>query len=233
MSNSLVDLRERLKVEHAAVAGALRTGLHHAMAAGDILIEAKSQIRQHGKWLPWLNTCGLSERTAQRYMRLARNRATIEAKSDSVSDLSLTGALAMLAVSRDTGHDIVDELVDLADHAIEATDGFADLHEREAQWKAQSEIHEALRDEATAALDRIGELIIARPELAEFVENDAERFAHRLIAASAEHNATSIAAAMVPLTVDEITTGMITAMSGMRDIAVEWLRRVEVEVAHR
>jgi hypothetical protein len=54
-SNSLADLRERLKAEHTAAAGALKSSLRHAMAAGDILIEAKEQLK-HGHWLPWLQS---------------------------------------------------------------------------------------------------------------------------------------------------------------------------------
>jgi hypothetical protein len=34
-SNSVADLRERLKTEHAAVAGALKNSLSHAMGAGE------------------------------------------------------------------------------------------------------------------------------------------------------------------------------------------------------
>ena len=40
----------------------------------------------------------MSERTAQRYMRLARNRDIIEANSVTVSDLSVDGALALLTI---------------------------------------------------------------------------------------------------------------------------------------
>ena len=46
---------ERLKAEHTAAAGALKSSLRHAMAAGDILIEAKEQLK-HGHWLPWLQS---------------------------------------------------------------------------------------------------------------------------------------------------------------------------------
>ena len=69
-SNSLADLRERLRIEHAASPRPQRTSLNHAMAAGDILIQAKATAPR-GQWLPWLKSCGLSERTAQRYIRLA------------------------------------------------------------------------------------------------------------------------------------------------------------------
>jgi hypothetical protein len=72
------------------------------MNAGDLLIEARQQVR-HGYWLKWLaDHCGMTVRTAQRYMRLARNRASIEAKYDSMSHLTVDGALALLTVPRET-----------------------------------------------------------------------------------------------------------------------------------
>ena len=47
------------------------------MAAGDLLIEAKTQI-PHGGWLPWLKAnVEISDRTARVYMQSAKNRAEI------------------------------------------------------------------------------------------------------------------------------------------------------------
>jgi hypothetical protein len=80
-SNLLADLRKRLKIEHAAVANSLRTSLSHAMASGDIVMEAKARLK-HGEWLPWLKSGGVPERTAQRWARPARHRAVIESKPD-------------------------------------------------------------------------------------------------------------------------------------------------------
>jgi hypothetical protein len=60
------------------------------------LLQAKASLG-HGQWLPWLATTGIPERGAQRYMRIAGNRATIEAKFDSVTDLSVTTALRLLS----------------------------------------------------------------------------------------------------------------------------------------
>jgi hypothetical protein len=79
-SNSLADLAARIKVEHTAIADALKDSLRHALVAGELLIEAKAQV-PHGQWLPWLKDhCHISERTAQLYMRVAKNRADIETK---------------------------------------------------------------------------------------------------------------------------------------------------------
>jgi hypothetical protein len=49
-SNSLPDLAARIRVEHEATATALKTSVGHAMAAGELLIEAKALLK-HGEWL--------------------------------------------------------------------------------------------------------------------------------------------------------------------------------------
>jgi hypothetical protein len=96
-SNSLTDLAARIVAEHQAVTAAAKRGAAHAMAAGDLLIEAKDQV-PHGQWLLWLRDhCSMSERTAQLYMRMARARPEIEANPQRVADLSLRGAMAVIA----------------------------------------------------------------------------------------------------------------------------------------
>jgi Protein of unknown function (DUF3102) len=59
----------------------------------------------HGQWLPWLKEhCHLSERTAQLYMRCAKHKLELEGAQirNGDSDLSLTEAAAVLALSTDT-----------------------------------------------------------------------------------------------------------------------------------
>jgi Protein of unknown function (DUF3102) len=71
------------------------------MAAGDLLIEAKAQLK-HGQWLPWLReNCLISERTAQLYMRCAKSREDTE-KRIGGGDLTLNEAAAMLVLSSNT-----------------------------------------------------------------------------------------------------------------------------------
>jgi hypothetical protein len=92
----LADLAARIRAEHAAYGDAARKGVEHAMTAGDLLLLAKARLG-HGQWLPWLTKhCSLSERSAQLYMRLARNRAQIDGKSESVADLTLRAAASIL-----------------------------------------------------------------------------------------------------------------------------------------
>jgi hypothetical protein len=102
LSNSLVDLAARIRAEHQATSDALKKGAEHAMAAGDLLIEAKSKV-PHGRWLPWLEKhCSMSERTAQLYMRTAKNRVLIETQiRNGVADLSLNEAAALLMLTSD------------------------------------------------------------------------------------------------------------------------------------
>lgn len=100
-SNSLTDLAARIKAEHTAVSESLRESVRHGMVAGDLLVEAKAQLG-HGQWLPWLREhCTISERTAQLYMRLAKNREAIEANTQCVADLTLSEAAALLFLSSD------------------------------------------------------------------------------------------------------------------------------------
>ena len=47
-SNSLPDLAARIRNEHEAVSSALKDRVRHAIAAGELLIEAKAQLK-HGQ----------------------------------------------------------------------------------------------------------------------------------------------------------------------------------------
>ena len=101
-SNSLTDLAARIRTEHRAASDKMSEALLHAMTAGELLIEAKDQLK-HGQWLPWLRDhCSISTRTAQLYMRVGASRAEIEAaKAQSVAhlDLTLNEAAALLMLS--------------------------------------------------------------------------------------------------------------------------------------
>jgi len=84
-------IAEELRSEVDAAEADYQSAVQHAIRAGELLVEAKAQVK-HGEWLPWLeaNFPG-SERSAQTYMRLARKSAT-------VADLPTIGvAVAALA----------------------------------------------------------------------------------------------------------------------------------------
>ena len=116
-SNSLAVLAARIREEHDAAEAAkgaavvaARKGIEHALAAGELLLEAKAQV-PHGQWLPWLgeNCPTISERMARYYMRLARNRLELEAQIGNVSDLSLREAVRLLEGDNGEGEDEIDD----------------------------------------------------------------------------------------------------------------------------
>jgi hypothetical protein len=47
-SNSLADLAAKVRAEHEAIAAVMKRGLEHALTAGDLLNEAKGQLK-HGQ----------------------------------------------------------------------------------------------------------------------------------------------------------------------------------------
>jgi hypothetical protein len=98
VEKSLGKLAEEINAEHRACEAALRSGLRHAVRAGELLTEAKEQVK-HGEWGTWLSAnFGGSERTAQAYMRVWREMPKLEgANPQRVTDLSFRGALQELS----------------------------------------------------------------------------------------------------------------------------------------
>jgi hypothetical protein len=103
--NRLAVLAEEIRRAHADSEGAMGTSLGRAMDAGELLLEAKAAV-PHGGWLRWLreNCADMSERTAQTYMRLARNKARVDIKSAGAADLSSAAAVDELTKPMAAGH---------------------------------------------------------------------------------------------------------------------------------
>ena len=94
----------------AEILDAKRRGGQAILDVGRGLIEAKGML-SHGEWLPWLEErVEFSERTAQRFIRLAQEWTNPTA----LSDLGATKALAMLALPAEereefaAEHDVID-----------------------------------------------------------------------------------------------------------------------------
>ena len=92
-------LADRINAEHQACHAAVTKGLEHALEVGRLLLEAKAGLA-HGEWLPWLkeNCPDISERSTQRYMRLADNRGALE--SATVADSTMRAAEEALTTPR-------------------------------------------------------------------------------------------------------------------------------------
>jgi hypothetical protein len=90
---------EQANVKRASIVQAIGGMLYDARDCGRLLIEAK-QLVGHGNFAAYLKQHFTgSDREARRYMQIAREWPAIEAhiKSDTVADLSIRGALSLLA----------------------------------------------------------------------------------------------------------------------------------------
>jgi hypothetical protein len=92
----LARLASEIRTEVEQADQAWQNAVGHAVRAGELLLEAKSQVK-HGDWLPWLeaNFSG-STRTAQGYMRLARRAEDAQ----ELAHLGVEGALKQLAAPK-------------------------------------------------------------------------------------------------------------------------------------
>ena len=70
---TLLALAKDIRAGHRAAVESARMAIEHAQRTGDLLIEAKELV-PHGQWGEWLRReTGISHRTAQRYVQIARN----------------------------------------------------------------------------------------------------------------------------------------------------------------
>lgn len=98
------NLAAQINAEHRAAFGkaheakaSAEQAMEHAYRAGALLLEVKASVG-HGRLATWLTeNCEFGQRQAQRYMRAAKRRPEIEAKSDAKSHLTLTTALECIA----------------------------------------------------------------------------------------------------------------------------------------
>jgi len=93
----LTELAIQINGEHDACEQALKTGVSHAIRAGELLLEAKKAVG-HGGWLRWIaGHCMFSARTAQVYVRFATR-----GKELGLENLPLRDAMKQLAAPSNT-----------------------------------------------------------------------------------------------------------------------------------
>jgi hypothetical protein len=86
-------LSNQIMAEHEAASASLRSGVEHAIRAGELLLEAK-RLHRRGQWTKWIaDNLSFSDRTARAYMQLAR--MPIE-KRQRVADLPLRETLSAI-----------------------------------------------------------------------------------------------------------------------------------------
>jgi hypothetical protein len=101
----LNDLVARIRNAHISVISAISNAVQHALAAGKALNTAKSSKKvPHGKWLAFLEHCDIDERTAQRYMQLAKLADPNPSCTTDLAGLSIEAAIERLSPPKPPKH---------------------------------------------------------------------------------------------------------------------------------
>ena len=117
---------------------AKRTGGEAILTIGRCLIEAKDLL-PHGEWKAWLEErVEFSERSAQRFMRLAREWSN----PTTLSDLGASKALMLLALPAEERETFIEEhnVIDMSARQLEAA-----IKERDEARQAQAKMEEDMR----------------------------------------------------------------------------------------
>ena len=120
----LISLADQINNEHRMGELAARDAIEHAIKAGELLIQAKAQVK-HGEWLPWVRkTLTVTPRQAQKYIRVANHKEKLANTSES-SHLSINEALAVLATPATGNEDLsIMQHLDLAAKSIDEIESF-------------------------------------------------------------------------------------------------------------
>ena len=160
---------------------AQRRGGEAVLTIGRCLIEAKDML-PHGEWLPWLaEKVGYSEKTAQNFMRLAREFSNPQA----IADLGATKALKLLALPPDererfvADHNVIDMTTRQLEQAIRDRD-----EARQAAEAAKADA--AAAEQARAKMEEDMKLLNARLSGAQEDREQAAQAVARLEAQLAE-----------------------------------------------
>lgn len=199
---------------------AKRRGGEAILTIGRCLTEAK-QALPHGEWLPWLNErVELSERAAQRFMRLSREWSN----PTTLSDLGASKALMLLALpepERDQfmeDHNVIDMSARQLEQAIKDRD-----EARKAAETAQAEASAA--EQARAKMEEDMKLLNARLSGAQEDREQAAQAVARLEAQLAELKEKPVEVAVEtvvdPEAIEKARAEAVAEMQGKLDKAKE------------
>ena len=154
---------------------AKRRGGEAILTIGRCLTEAKQSL-PHGEWLPWLNErVEFSERTAQKFMKLAREWSN----PNTLADLGASKALMLLALPESERERLAEDhnVIDMSARQLEQ----AIRERKEAQEAAaRAEAEAKTAEEARAKMEEDMKLLNARLSGAQEDREQAARAAARL-----------------------------------------------------
>ena len=146
---------------------------------GARLIEAK-ELLPHGEWLPWLNErVEISERTAQKFMKLAREWSN----PNTLADLGASKALMLLALPEGERDSFVEEhnVVDMSARQLEAAIRDRDEARKAAETaKAEAGLAEQSRAKMEADMAMTKKTLRAVLEEKQRTDQDVDRLQREL-----------------------------------------------------
>ena len=145
---------------------AKRTGGEAILTIGRCLIEAKDML-PHGEWLPWLNErVEFSERTAQKFMQLAREWSN----PNTLADLGASKALMLLALPEGEREQFVEDhnVIDMSARQLKEA-----IRERDEARKA-AEVAKADASAAEQAQAKMEEDMAVTQNLLESARAEAD-----------------------------------------------------------
>lgn len=205
---------------------AKRAGGEAILTIGRCLIEAKDMLR-HGEWLPWLSErVELSERTAQKFMKLAREWSN----PNTLADLGASKALILLALPEGERDSFLEEnnVIDMSARQLEQA-----IKERD-EARAAAEHAAADQRAAEQARDKMAEdmrLLNARLSGAREEREQAIQDITRLEAELAEVKARPVEVAVETVVdqeaIDKARADAIAEMQAKLDKAKEAKKKAE------
>ena len=196
-----------------AMREAKRRGGEAILTIGRCLTEAKQSL-PHGEWLPWLNErVELSERTAQKFMKLAREWSN----PNTLADLGASKALMLLALPESERERFAEDhnVIDMSARQLEQ----AIRERKEAQEAAaRAEAEAKTAEEARAKMEEDMKLLNARLSGAQEDREQAAQAAARLEAELEELKARPVEVAVETVVDQEaIEKARAEAVAEMRD----------------
>ena len=209
-----------IEVITGEILDAKRAGGEAILTIGRCLIEAKDMLR-HGEWLPWLNEqVELSERTAQKFMKLAREWSN----PNTLADLGASKALMLLALpegERDAfleDHNVIDMSARQLEQAIKERD---EARASAEQAAAEQRAAEQARDKMAEDMRLLNARLAGAREDREQAMQDAARLEKELAELKTRPVEVAVETVVDQAAIDKARADAIAEMQAKLDKAKE------------
>lgn len=220
----------------AEILEAKRAGGEAILTIGRGLIEAKALLA-HGEWLPWLTErVEFSERSAQNFMRLAREWSNPQ----TLADLGASKALALLALPAEERADFIAS-VHVVDGAEKTTEELSsrelaqairerDEARREAETaRADAGAAEAARAKMAADMETANASLAAAREEKRKADQEAARLGAELAELKARPVEVAVEQVVDPAAIEKVRAEAVAEMQAKVDKAREARDRAEAK----